>query len=353
MSIKSDFLRLAGLPTPVETETLNENVLHKDKAALSAIKPLIIKTIKSLDKEQSNTSSPGLKKLYHQDMLGYDYLLDLFVSGNHKAAVKAWANFDTGARDHIFDNATEDEKHLLQQYFGVLPITAAVPKPDEEIIKQGQEMQHAKDLEDFDKVHELDEYVIKEVETDPIHGKAPRKGTVAYDIWKTRVQSDKQGKNIKIKDERVGVAKIVKESIEVIDSVEQGIEDKADEIEKNTTEEEKVKVPADVFTAIKNSIKELEDRFNNKYITHLPNIQPELQRYAETIEILKSMEEVFKSGCPYNINKMSTLMLSLDGAMKPMIPEEVWKFLSLSPLYHKSMIKSLNDLFKEVKVQSS
>ena len=469
MSIRTDFLRLAGLPVTESTIVEAGNPAFKDKETVALVRKALITTIHDLSDKATNATTSNLKQLYHSDTQAFDHLLGVLMSGKHAAAVKAWNKLDSNSRKCFYDHITDHtETAAVKSYFepvapeeeelapeddtpitGTDPDTAPDPEDNPEehtdhtehtehtpidepptddthiepdadnvdhseedahISTQGDDMQHARDLEDHDPAseegidqHEPDEdgeddedhfdlptrnesfkliqSLINEAsETDPVHGKAPKRGTRAYTVWKAKVELDKKEdkeKAKKSKESKAKKSKHVKEAAGPIPAkktykdptaskvkpekqkVEANPIDPIDAIAKNSekTEEkeyntEKVKVPSDIISDITDAIKQLTDKINDKYVAHLPNVGRELSRYAEVIEILTAMKEVFKDGCPYGIKKISVLLCSLDGAMKPLIPGSVWKFLSIEA-YNKTMLSSLKDLFKEIKIKNS
>ena len=57
---------------------------------------------------------------------------------------------------------------------------------------------------------ELESFINEAKKSDPIHGKEPKKGTLAHERWSDKVKQDKTGKDFDIDDNMVGNAKIRK-----------------------------------------------------------------------------------------------------------------------------------------------
>jgi hypothetical protein len=422
MSIKTDFLRLAGLPVPVEKLTEAANPLFKDKQTLATVKRALVTTIAALEHHAGTSTVHNLKTMYHNEMIDYDKVLGFFNQGKHAAAVKCWQGLDHTAQDYIFSNASADsvQAQALNDYFQK-PISTSAPTAE------SVDLDEAFKLNDTVTIVKGPKDVIGKTGTigeirHGIHKTAAKTYTVDYDngqsiqldstslraVKKSNVQEagmhgkaysigvahGKTGKRINPRDsfDEVGAAEyergfeagslnqpsgapesgkelksfhqydeseVVAEAddkikpvvIDVEASTESGLETKDKEIEKEEKQDDsdKVSVPAEVLKDIEDAITELKTKIDDKYVAHLPNIEIELNRYAEVIEILQSMLVIFKSGCPYNIKRVTVLLTSLDSVMKLLVPSSVWKFLSIEH-FNKGMLTSLKDLFKEIKL---
>ncbi len=141
MTIKQDFLKLAGLPdnTPLTEAVENQTVeFAKNSIEVGKVRGAVRKAIHYCEDAANKTRNINFRKAYEKDSEDYDNILMLVASNRRKAAQKAWAYLDTSARDILFDVITDPEvKQLVANYMGTTLNVRRVEEATDQPLKKG------------------------------------------------------------------------------------------------------------------------------------------------------------------------------------------------------------------------
>ena len=118
---------------------------------------------------------------------------------NKAATSRGWYGMDVGSSADDSKSRADSLKMMKKRSKGIATAVSKLTKEEKDSYQLPNRNQPKLVNESMAEGH------------DTIHGKEPKKGTLAHQIWSSKVKKDKKSPVIEPKDEMSGVAKIVKE----------------------------------------------------------------------------------------------------------------------------------------------